>query len=182
MKFSLIITLLLLSLTSQAQTVCFENEKVKMRDVIDLEEQNVSRPTSDKVAKLAAAQKDAVKETKVMGYSLNSEPKEDIKVNYYKNSAGEDVAVFKYNGQKYYKVRNLQKGCTAIYANDSASKKFLLLASLLADSNDNFFSLLGHICKASSLWGLCFRKLVCCLIKSFCLKNIIQGIHSDPYS
>ena len=140
MKFALIFTLLVLSFASHAQTVCFENDKVKMLDVIDLDEQNVPRPTSDKVTKLAAAQKDAVKETKVMGYSLNSGPREDIKVNYYKNSASEDVAVFKYNGHKYYKVRNLKNGCTAIYANDSASKKVLYLASLPADSNDSFYS------------------------------------------
>lgn len=108
MKFALIFTLLVFSFASHAQTVCFENDKVKMLDVIDLDEQNVPRPTSDKVTKLAAAQKDAVKETKVMGYSLNSGPREDIKVNYYKNSASEDVAVFKYNGHKYYKVRNLK--------------------------------------------------------------------------
>jgi hypothetical protein len=75
-----------------------------------------------------------------MGYSLNSGPREDIKVNYYKNSASEDVAVFQYNGQKYYKVRNLQNGCTAIYSNDSVSKKVLLLASLPAASNDSFYS------------------------------------------
>ena len=140
MKFFLIITLLMLSLSSQAQTVCFENEKVKMLDVIDLEKQNVSRPTSDKVTKLAAAQKDAVKETKVIGYSLNSDPKEDIKVYYYKNSASEDVAVFKYNGKKYYKVRNLKNGCTAIYTNDSAVKEVSLLASLPANTNDSFYS------------------------------------------
>jgi hypothetical protein len=128
------------SLYSQAQTTCFENDKVKMLDVIDLEKNNSSRPMSEKINKLSAIPNDSVKETKLMSFSMNSGPKEDVKVHYYKNSANEDVAAYNYNGQKFYRVRNSVNGCTAVFGHDSTSKKVRLLASLPADSKDGFFS------------------------------------------
>jgi hypothetical protein len=140
MKSTLAISLLMFSLYSQAQTTCFENDKVKMLDVIDLEEKNSSRPMSEKINKLSAVQKDAVKETKLLSFSMNNGPKEDVKVHYYKNSASEDVAAYNYNGQKFYRVRNSVNGCTALFVNESASKKVLLLASLPADGKDGFFT------------------------------------------
>lgn len=122
-----------------SQTTCFENEQVKMLDVIDLEKNNKPKDTSEKLSKLSSVNKDSVKKTKVIGYAMNGEGTEDLSVFYYKNAASEDVATYTYRGTKYYRVRNSTTECTALFASDTKSKKVRLLASLPASADDNFF-------------------------------------------
>lgn len=110
-----------------------------MLDIIELEENNHPKPLSDKLSKLVSVKNEGVKSTTVIGYAMNSGPRQDISVHYYKNAASEDVASYTYGGTKYYRVRNSTSGCTALFAIDPKIKKVLLLASLPADSNDSFY-------------------------------------------
>ena len=143
MNFYLLSSLLLVSLylsPAFSPTFCFENQKVKMREIIDLEENNHAKPLSEKLSKLASVKNEAVKVTTVKGYAMNGGAREDISVHYYKNAAAEDVASYNYGGSKYYRVRNLTSECTALFVSYPESKKVLLLASLPADRNDSFYN------------------------------------------
>ena len=142
MNFYLLSSLLLVSLylsPAFSQTFCFENQKVKMLEIIDLEKNNQSKPISEKLSKLASVKNEVAKVTTVKGYAMNGGAREDISVHYYKNAAAEDVASYNYEGIKYYRVRNSTSECTALFAYYPKSKKLLLLASLPADSNDDFY-------------------------------------------
>lgn len=119
-------------------SACFENDQVKLLDIIELENSNTPKSTGEKTSKLSADKKELVKETKLFNFSMGG-PKEDIKINYYKNSYDEDVASYDYSGKRFYRVRNLKNGCTALFTSDPVSKKVLLIASLPADSKDGFF-------------------------------------------